>query len=426
MSLITIINLFLSAGLLVVIGFGVWLNFKYTEKSIYRKYLLSMLLLWGVVMLLMVVKFFVDGNSQISFNRESASMMILLLGIPCFFALVSYPVVILNAKFKSLKQWLIETIPIILSVVVYFAYHLFAGVDSFTSYATTQELFRNISDPSVALRLLIVLLFIIYVVRSLVAIWVIVPIYDRYIRDNVSNSNYNVEWIRPLVIYSLIVSVFYFTLLFKPSIYLNCCYMLSIFVLFSYIVEMSLFRGSSDCVEPLFVKRKPWRLFQYTIDEKHDHKRDPSSSKSEFYTFAKELDSWMTEQQPYSHVEFTIKDILEKFPEMTNYDLQSFFKSIEQTFQSYVRIYRIRRACEIIIESDDKIYSKQVFSAVGFSHHSSFSRSFMAVVGMSPSDYIKLDKEAQQGLKPDLQPLTPPPIPEKDLDSTAKRVIKLG
>ncbi|MFR9533629.1 MAG: helix-turn-helix domain-containing protein [Rikenellaceae bacterium] len=100
----------------------------------------------------------------------------------------------------------------------------------------------------------------------------------------------------------------------------------------------------------------------------------------------------MEKSQSYTNVDFTTKDILDALPQISNADLTAVFKLKRETFQSYVRTYRINKACKMIDKNRVDVSLNQIYTSVGFSHYSSFSRSFYAVKNMTPSDYVQTVK----------------------------------
>ncbi len=403
MQLITIINSILLSSLISLLVFGIMLNIKYIEKNVYRKSLLVMLSFWLFTMCFVLIKFYAENLGQLSYNTQTLSMQVLMLGIPSFFMLVSYPVVVLNSSFLKFKSWWTIFTPPIILFTFYFIWHAVKGLNPFEVYPSVQYVIDNITSVSVLLRLMLVVVFMLYAVRYIVAIYMVVPCYDKYVRDNIADSDCNVAWIRPLLWRVAFTSVMYFTMLFFSSPYVNFFYLLSVVHLFAYLIETSIFRRSSSRVERLVVRRVKGKWFKYVIeDDRGLVVESAQPSEYDFAKLAKELDEWMCEQSPYSNIDFTTSDILGQFPNVTNYDLREFFNSIGESFQSYVRRYRIMKACQMIMASDKRIYSKQIFGSVGFSYHSSFSRSFVAMVGMSPTEFARLSSDEQKRIESSL------------------------
>lgn len=408
MQILTIINTFILPCIVAILVLGIILNIRYTEKNVYRSYLLSMFSFWVLALLMVYVKFYVDGGSVISYTKDVASVQVLLLGIACFVLLLCYPVVILNANFLKLRNWLSALSPLLVAVILYFAWHLIAGEDPFVVYANFGELWANIATVSVILRLLLIIVFILFVVISLFSVWSVVPLYNNHVQENIANSDCNVGWIRKLVKYILLVTPLYFSMLFASNPVINFLYLSALLMMFGYIVRVTLFYRTSEHIVSVKIGRIPSTFFKFFIDND-----EPAEvvCKDNFNDFSESLNNWMLAERPYSHIDFTTNDIIDNFPEIIHSDLVNHFKSRNETFQSYVRKYRIYRACEIIVESEDELYSKQIFSVVGFSHYSSFSRSFVAVAGCAPSVFKECTVDHQKAVMAAiLAGIPPPPI----------------
>lgn len=368
------------------------MNIKYTQKNVYRNYLVALFLFWACVMMAMFVKFNVDALGYLSYNNSIAGLPITLMGIPCFISLVSYPIVILNSNLLKLKGLLRVLSPIIVVVALYFILNYITGSDPFIVYADYRELLDNITTLPAILRLSLIILFFGYINVMLFSIWRVVPLYNNYVHDNIADSDCNVDWVRSCVKFIMGVTVAYFVMLFTNSPYVNTLYLITALFLFAYLVDMSLFRKSSEDIEALKIgwnSREGWHVIENSVAVKRAGVQPETSTQNTLESIEKRIDRWMTEKRPYVNVDFTSKDIFDEFPDVTHDDLVELFKSRGETFQSYVRKYRIQRACELIKNSEDNIYPKQIFSLVGFSHYSSFSRSFVATVGQSPSEYRK-------------------------------------
>ncbi len=397
MHIISIINIFLLPALISILVIGALLNLKYTKKNVYQGYLVSMLSFWALVMTLIYIKFFKDGAITISYTTDVMSMQVILLGIPCFFSIVSYPMVIIDANFRTLKRWAYMSIPILTILLIYFGYHAITGRNPMVVYHSYSELLENIYTPTVILRVLLALTFILYVATYIGAIWRAVPIYNRYIHENIADSDYDVDWIRTLMVYISITSIIYFLMMFNSSPLINMCYLISLILNFFFIVEMSIIYKVSEAVEPLSLSHYKGREYLYSVYKKRreegaGEESDPNSSSDTLEDIALRIDRWMDNSSTYTRIDFTTDDIIDQFPSLTAYDLTTLFKSRGETFRAYVRRYRICRACEIIESDGEKVNFKQIFDEVGFSHYSSFSRSFVAATGYSPTEYAKHSK----------------------------------
>ncbi len=417
MHIATIINLFLLPCLVTILLTGAILNIKYTKYNIYRQYLIYSLLFWAMVMCLIYIKFFVEGSTTISYSQELFSVPVLLLGIPCFISLVSFPAVILDASFRTAKRWIRGSMPLLIGLLIYFGYHIIAKIHPMTKYVTFADLWSEITSISVILRMAVIALFIQFIVRFLVNIWRVVPIYNQYILDNIADSQYDVDWLRPLVRYISLVSITYFTMLINGSPIINMIYIISLILLFFYIIEASLMHRISEKLKPLIItetadiysdKQSIYTILGEQPNQRRVH-REVDLTK-----FSHKLDHWMEKSEIYTHLDFTTDDIISEFPNLTHFDLANHFKEKGETFRAYARRLRIKHACEIIAKGGRKISSKQIYDKVGFSHYSSFSRSFVSVTNMSPSEFAKCSHNEQSDIIAKLKYSSEPtPSPSK-------------
>lgn len=386
MPFIQAINYCLANILLGLLIFGIITNVMHAEKTPHRRALIATLSYWAIMFAGTIYAFNTAGL-QLGYNQDIVSIQMLVLGIPSFISVLAYPAFAIHPRLLKVKSWGKIGLSLVFTPMIYFAWHIINGTDPFIRYTTMAEFMQNITTVPVILRLLIMFVFLTYIIFTLMTLWRIVPLYNKFITDNVADNSYNVEWIRTLIIYLSCVSVSYFTMLFTNSKIINLAYLLSITALFGYIINRSLFAKTFEDIEPLdirWTRKLGWHVANSLQEE--------ASTKTErvcLETMEGLIDQWMDEMKSYTKVDFTTNDILVAFPDLIHEDLTLLFKNKGESFQSYVRRYRIALACEIIKQSEDKVYPKQVYSMVGFSHYSSFSRSFVSVTGMSPSDYIK-------------------------------------
>ncbi len=389
---ISAINYYLVVALISMMIFGLILICRHQQRGVYRRFVVIMLLFWTFIMSGMVYRFCSDGLT-LTVNSGVANMQILLLGLPCFFTLISFPAAILDSNFVKFKNWILLTLPMALFLGVYFVWHGVSGIDPFVRYSA-EDFLVNIATPTIWMRLVIVTLFIMYIVVSQIAMWQIVPIYNRYINENFSDNSYNVDWVRSLIGYIVVVSVMYFVMTFSDLLYVNTLYLLSVIMLFGFVIDRSLFYKTFDVASPL---KLGWSIDfgWYVCDQPLQRVEELVISMD---VVGAQIDEWMDKTLKYTKADFVINDVLFDFPDLTHDELTNYFKSKGETFQSYVRRFRIKRACEIMNLHSDDIYPKQLFGIVGFSHYSSFSRSFFSVMSQSPSDYLNSVRLSRQGL----------------------------
>ena len=91
----------------------------------------------------------------------------------------------------------------------------------------------------------------------------------------------------------------------------------------------------------------------------------------------------------YIHNNYMFKITLDRLSELVNLNTNYFCKTFKETFGKtaieYINEYRIEKACQLLIQSDDKII--EIAFLVGFESFSYFIRKFKTLKGMTPSTY---------------------------------------
>lgn len=370
-------------------------NFLHSPRSVHRTVLNVILIYWILILVLLIAMFNVEGFDY-QFNGNVANMKLMILGIPSFLSLISYPIMAIHPNLVKLKYFLLFVLVLVIVPIIYFIWHTATGLDPFVKYVDFNDFINNITTTTVILRLLTAFSFIVFIVVSVMSIWQVVPLYNNYITDNVADNTYNVDWVRSYLILVVCVGVTYFLMLFVDSKYLNTLYLINLFFLFLYIVDRALFSKVFDGMHPLKIK---WtRKLGWHVDESLDTTDNEEKADGEYKKYLADVrmkvDKWMDETQKYTNVEFTTNDIYVAFPDFSHNDIKGCLNLSDDTFQTYVRRRRITLACQIIKDNVETIYPKQLYTMVGFSHYSSFSRSFNTVMSESPSDFIKKVKES--------------------------------
>lgn len=82
---------------------------------------------------------------------------------------------------------------------------------------------------------------------------------------------------------------------------------------------------------------------------------------------------------------FSMADICERFGMSSSHFSRYFQRTTGNTFTDFVNRMRINRACILLMEADQ--YISTICYSVGFNNIANFNRRFMAVKGMTPSEY---------------------------------------
>lgn len=386
---ISIVILVLISALVTLLFFGSLLCAKYSQNNIYKKFLLTTIAMW----LVMLTAAYID-KIFIGYGMPATEMLGLLnargliLGIIGFLSIVSLPIVVLNAKMLKLINWLKLASPIIAVVAIYFGYHITAGTDPFYTYYTAEELRQNITSTPVIMRILLYLSLLVYLSIVMYILNRVVPLYNQYIKDNIADSDYNVGWVSGMLKRIWLVTACFFIMLATGSLYVVAIYTISVIIAFVYIIDMSLFHKMMDGVKPLTlnIDRKE---FWYFLEEERLSQPTTPLEDERLAQGWEAINEWLESEMLYTNPSFTINNVIERFSNLSHNEITDIFKLHGESFQSVIRKYRIANACRIIENKRGNVSSKQLYSQVGFSHHSSFSRAFATVQNISPSDYIK-------------------------------------
>ena len=123
---------------------------------------------------------------------------------------------------------------------------------------------------------------------------------------------------------------------------------------------------------------------------------NPDSGKSEgmeatdVYDFiARRLESCMKEEMLYLNPKLSLQDMALAIGTNRTYLSDYLNHVLNTTFYEYVNDLRVRKACEIIDSAshDSRVSMQEVADRSGFNSISTFNRSFVRIVGMTPSQY---------------------------------------
>ena len=94
----------------------------------------------------------------------------------------------------------------------------------------------------------------------------------------------------------------------------------------------------------------------------------------------------MTEDRLYLNPKLTISDVAAAIGSNRTYLSDYLNQNLGVTFFEYVNRYRVQQACEILVGAKNKLLV-EVAEKSGFNSLSTFHRSFMKVMKMTPLQY---------------------------------------
>jgi len=157
-----------------------------------------------------------------------------------------------------------------------------------------------------------------------------------------------------------------------------------------------------SCV-PLYTKFKLASLKIETIAD--DKEKEITCKKADIEKDLKEKDiekfnhlfnkivKCFEEKKIYKDPDLTVSKLAEVLDTNANYIYQAIQQNRQMNFNTFVNLYRINMIKALIADGWDKKYTIQhIYSSAGFKHQTTFNKVFKSLEGMSPSDYIALQK----------------------------------
>ena len=382
--MIDLIPILLFCVILTVLAMEALLLFRYTHHNILQKTLMAIIVIWFVISIILVTnltQIFYEGKvPQIPGVFNFFDIVISGIGI---FSLLCYPIMVIQPRLISLRDSLLYLSPIISTIAIYLIWHAVTGNPLDFRHMSMDELRDNIYTVPVILRFLMVLFFTMYTVMILYNLWHLAPIYNKYSEDTYSDTAYNVKWVRGVVAAIGSMLVMNIILLFWKTVFTEILYTAVTVTLFIILTDNAVFRKVPEA-EKIAVKwsfKGGWEKVEKTIKVS-----ETSTEDNHFETLGMRLDQWMKEQKPFSNPEFSAKDVIKVFPELDYNTMTHILAQRKHTFQSYVRQHRIDEACRLM-QKNPALKGCAISYNIGFSSPPSFTRAFVAVMGVSPVQF---------------------------------------
>ena len=132
-------------------------------------------------------------------------------------------------------------------------------------------------------------------------------------------------------------------------------------------------------------RKDPWGQVLESI-KNAPPKEDVQPQPNEAYRRA--LEKWMEKEKPYRNPDFKLVDLQNVLPMNRTYLSQFIHSEYDCSFYLFVNRYRVEDAKRLMAENPG-MKMAEVSSSCGFSSPSVFSRTFTAIAGRSPSDWVK-------------------------------------
>lgn len=134
----------------------------------------------------------------------------------------------------------------------------------------------------------------------------------------------------------------------------------------------------------------PLSVFTFPLVRKDISGDDDCASKETYDYIAERLDACMNKDKLYLNPKLSLQDVVVAIGTNRTYLSDYLNHVLGTTFYEYINALRVREACSIIDSSRrEKRTLQEIADAAGFNSGSTFNRSFVKIVGMTPGEYVK-------------------------------------
>ncbi|MEG1749748.1 MAG: helix-turn-helix domain-containing protein [Tannerellaceae bacterium] len=339
----------------------------------------SSMLLWA---LLAAVRLSV--NLFIKPSKEIFHPDILLIGCVVAVSLACYVIEMLRPGYLTVRRFMLFVSPILLSVLFRIIYYLGGGV--IDNYYTMDELFSAMS-VGLFVRLVFLLFMLLYMALPLVLILRYNNGYTRYLQNTVSDpENYDLSWLKKILIVLSLMYVFYIVLLLTNSVLLYVINKATLLVIWYYFFYKALFM---KVIEHDYSFEAGWKLPDMETTRAVEEELIVSDEEQRsllFKHYAKEVNDWFIKEKPYLSEDLRLTDIQRVLPISRSYLSQLFNRELGCSFSDYVNGFRVEESKRLMAAEPESSLN-EIAERSGFHSISTFRRSFIKQTGVMPSEF---------------------------------------
>ncbi len=322
-----------------------WITVRHSEGYRMRRIWAWTLLIWGLLDGIYVLSWLLMGKPVMNMGAYEITTMELALGNLLGWSLLLFPTEALRPGWLNARRALLQILP--MYVLIALDYIL-----------------------PVNLRILVAL----YPAVLIVLLLTHVREYRLWCEDNFSSLEDIDERsiIRYIFVGFLIVAVYIYMCVSHDHARGFTQQWLVIFIL-AYGTDLILFR------------RDPWEQVWLSM-KSNSPKEDIQTQSNEAYRQA--LEEWMEKEKPYLNPDFKLVDLQNVLPMNRTYLSQFIHAEYGCSFYLFVNRYRVEEAKRLMNENPG-MKMADVSASCGFSSPSVFSRTFTAIAGQLPKDWVK-------------------------------------
>lgn len=345
-----IVSPFMSGITPAVAFMGAWLIFRHSDGLRIRKAWGLTLLTWGLADGAYLVCWMAAPLSVMNMGAYQLTTHELLIGNLLGWTLLLYPTEALRPQWLTVRRALLQLVPM------------------FALVALDYILPVNLT-PIISLYPFVLLGLLITYMRA----------YRIWCEENFSTlDDFDVQWIMRYLIMLVLVGGVYLYLCLSHSHTRGFTQLWLVIFMLAYSTEKILFQ------------RDPWKMVLRTdhADSEAIPEVPEIPENAENAKFRAALEQWMEAEKPYCNPDFRLIDLQQVLPMNRTYLSQFIHREYGCTFYQFVNRYRIEEAQRLKLEQPDiKIGEASV--RCGFSSPTVFTRTFTAIVGITPREWAK-------------------------------------
>ena len=329
---------------------GAWLMFRHSDGLRIRKAWGSTLVVWALADGAYLVCWVAAPLSVMNMGAYQLTTHELLIGNLLGWTLLLYPTEALRPQWLNGKRALLQLVPMIALVAL--------------DYILPVNL-----APVIALYPFVLLGLLITHVRA----------YKIWCEENFSTlDDFDVQWIMRYLIMLVLVGCMYLYLCLSHSHTRGFTQLWLVIIMLAYSTEKILFQ------------RDPWKMVLHTdlTDSQESSEVQGVTGESENAKFRAALEQWMEAEKPYCNPDFRLIDLQQVLPMNRTYLSQFIHREYDCTFYQFVNRYRIEEAQRLKMKQPD-IKLAEMSVRCGFSSPTVFTRTFTAIVGVTPRQWAK-------------------------------------
>ena len=322
-----------------------WITFRHADGQRMRRIWGGTLLLWALLDGIYVISWLFMGEPVMNMGAYELSTVELALGNLLGWSLLLFPTEALRPGWLNVPKALRQVLPMLVLV----------GLDYILPFS---------------LRILIAL----YPVFLLALLFTHVREYRLWCEDNFSSlEDVDEKSIIRFMCVGLLVALVYFYMCISHAHARGFTQQWLVIFVLAYGTDLILFR------------RDPWELVMQSVKNAAPKEELPPQSNE---AFRQTLEDWMEKEKPYRNPDFKLVDLQSVLPMNRTYLSQFIHAEFGCSFYLFVNRYRIEEA-KRLMSRNPGMKMADISSCCGFSSPSVFSRTFTAVAGQSPKEWVK-------------------------------------